>query len=47
MAAILLAAEMLRHNDWRDWLLLGMLLAPIGFAGSKLSVAFWERERKS
>ena len=47
LAALLLAMEMLRHNDWRDWLLLGVLLAPIGFAGSKLSVAFWERERKS
>src|SRR6516225_7639787 len=47
LAAILLAAEMVRHYDWRDWLLLGILLAPIGFAGSKLSVAFWERERKN
>jgi hypothetical protein len=34
LAVILLAVEMLRHNDWRDWMLLGVLLAPIGFAGS-------------
>jgi hypothetical protein len=38
---------MLRYHDWREWLLLGVLLAPIGFAGSKLSVSFWARERKS
>jgi len=47
LATILLAAEMMRYHDWREWLLLGVLLAPIGFAGSKLSVSFWERERKS
>ena len=46
LAAIILAAEMMRRHDWREWLLLGALLAPIGFAGSKLSVSFWERERK-
>lgn len=47
LAIILLAAEMVRYHDWREWLLLGLLLAPIGFASSKLSVSFWGRERKS
>ena len=47
LATIILAAEMLRFRDWCDWILLGVLLAPIGFAGSKLSVSFWEGERKS
>ncbi|MGH7993015.1 MAG: hypothetical protein ACREDQ_05830 [Limisphaerales bacterium] len=47
LATIILAAEMMRHHDWREWILLGILLIPIGFTGSKLSVSFWERERKS
>jgi hypothetical protein len=47
LAAIILAAEMVRFHDWREWLLLGILLAPIGFAGSKLSTSFRERGRKS
>ena len=47
LATILLAAEMLRHHDGREWILLGILLASIAFAGSKLSVSFRERERKS
>jgi hypothetical protein len=47
LATIILAAEMMRHRDWREWILLGVLLAPIGYAGSKLSVSFRERERKS
>ena len=47
LAVLILAAEMLRHQAARDWTLLGVLLAPIAFAGSKLSVSFWERERKS
>jgi hypothetical protein len=47
LATLILAAEMLRYHDWREWLLLGVLLAPIGFTGSKLSVSFWARERKS
>ena len=47
LAAILLAAEMMEYRGLLEWMLLGVLLAPIVFAGSKLSVSFWERERKS
>jgi hypothetical protein len=47
LAIIILTAEMVRYHDWRERLLLGVLLAPIGFASSKLSVSFLERERKS
>ena len=46
LAVLILAAEMIRYRDAREWILLGVLLAPIVFAGSKLSVSFWERERK-
>ena len=46
LATLMLAAEMIRHQDWHDWVLLGLLLAPIAFTGSRLSVSFWERERK-
>jgi len=44
---IILAAEIMRHSELREWMILGALLAPISFAGSKLSVSFWERERKN
>jgi hypothetical protein len=47
LAMTLLAAEMVRHSGLREWLVLGALLAPISFAGSKLSVSFRERERKN
>ena len=47
LAMIILAAEIMRHSEMREWLILGALLAPISFAGSKLSVSFWERERKN
>lgn len=47
LAAIILGAEMARHHELREWLLLGVVLAPVGFTGSKLSVSFWERERKN
>ena len=47
LAMIILAAEIMRHSELREWLILGALLAPISFAGSKLSVSFWERERKN
>lgn len=47
LATVILAGEMIRHHDPSDLILLGILLAPIGFTGSKLSVSFWERERKS
>jgi hypothetical protein len=38
---------MMEYRAPHEWILLGILLAPIVFAGSKLSVSFWERERKS
>jgi hypothetical protein len=47
LATVIVAGEMIRHHDPRELILLGILLAPIGFTGSKLSVSFWERERKS
>ncbi len=47
LAAFILAAEMMEYRALHEWVLLGVLLAPIVFAGSKLSVSFWERERKS
>ncbi|MDE3100183.1 MAG: hypothetical protein KGJ88_11980 [Verrucomicrobiota bacterium] len=47
LAVLILAVEMFRHYDWRDWILLGLLLVPATFAGSRLSVSFWERERRS
>ena len=47
LAVLILAAEMMEYRATHEWILLGVLLAPIVFAGSKLSVSFWERERKS
>jgi hypothetical protein len=46
LANLILAAEMVRYRELREWLLLGIVLAPVCLAGSKLSVSFWERERK-
>jgi len=40
LAAILLVAEMMEYRGPREWILLGVLLAPIVFAGSKFSVSF-------
>lgn len=47
LAVLLLAVEIFRHHEWRDWIPLAFLLAVIGYAGSKLSVSFYERERNS
>jgi hypothetical protein len=47
LAALVLAAEMMEYRAPHEWILLGILLAPIVIAGSKLSVSFWECERKS
>ena len=47
LAMLILGAELVRYDRLRDWLLLVLLLAPIAYAGSKLSVSFWERERKN
>lgn len=46
IASLILGMEIFRHTDGRDWLVLLVLLLPIGFTGSRLSVSFWERERK-
>src|ERR1017187_3954878 len=47
LAVLILAAEMMEYRGPREWILLGVLLAPIGFAGSNLLVLFIEREREN
>ncbi|MGA9453449.1 MAG: hypothetical protein WBW41_19150 [Verrucomicrobiia bacterium] len=47
LAVFLLAAETFRHHESRDWIPLAFLLAVIGYACSKLTVSFYERERNS
>ena len=47
LAMLILGTEIMRHDKMREWLILAALLAPIAYAGSKLSVSFWERERKN
>jgi len=47
LAALFLAAEMFTYRAPREWILLGIMLAPTIYSGSKLSVSFWERERKT
>ena len=47
LAVLILAAEMFRYRDLRDWLVLCGLLVPIGFAGSRYLVSFVEPERKN
>ena len=47
LAAVILAVEIVRHHEPREWILLAVLLAAIGFSASHLSVSFWERERKT
>jgi hypothetical protein len=46
LAVLILAAEMMEYRGSREWILLGVLLAPIAYSGSKLSVSFLEREQK-
>lgn len=46
LAALLLALEMVRHPDARDWLVLVVLLLPIGAVGSRNWVSFSEPVRK-
>jgi hypothetical protein len=46
LAVLFLAAEMFRHQDLRDWIVLVALLAPIGFAGSRYLVYFSEKASK-
>lgn len=47
LASLILAAEMLRHREVRDWLLLAGLLLPIGITGSRHFVWFSEPSRKT
>ena len=47
LAVLILAAEMFEYQAARDWLVLGVLLLPIGFAGSRYWVSFSERSRKN
>lgn len=45
LAVLILAMEILRHHGSREWILLAVLLAAIGFSASKLSVSFWEENQ--
>ncbi len=47
LATLILAVEMTEYRGPREWILLGGMLVPIVYSGSKLLVSFWERERKS
>lgn len=47
LATVILAGEIMRHHELHEWVLLVFLLGPIAFIGSRLSVSFWERERKT
>ncbi|HXE41754.1 MAG TPA: hypothetical protein VN516_01925 [Candidatus Baltobacteraceae bacterium] len=47
LAVLILTVEVIRHHELREWILLAVLLAVIGHSGSKLSVSFWEREKKN
>jgi len=42
LAVIILVAEMLRHRERHDWVVLVVLLFPIGFAGFRHLVSFLE-----
>ena len=46
LAVLILAAEMFRYRETRDWLALLVLLLPIGFAASRYFVSFSESARK-
>ena len=46
LAVLILAAELLRHREVRDWVLLVALLLPICVAGSRYFVSFTESSRK-
>jgi len=47
LAVLILAAEMFEYRAAREWLVLGVLLAPIGLAGSRYWISFSERSRKN
>jgi hypothetical protein len=46
LAVLFLVAEMFRHQELRDWIVLIALLAPIGIAGSRYLVYFSEEAPK-
>jgi hypothetical protein len=47
LAVLILAAEMMWHRDARDWLVLAVLMVPIGLSGSRHLASFMEPGRKS
>ena len=47
LAVFILAAEMFGYRVARDWLMLGVLLLPIGLAGSRYWISFSERSQKT
>jgi hypothetical protein len=47
LAVLILIVQMFIHQEGRDWLVLLLLLVPIGFAGSRYWVFFSEPKPKS
>jgi hypothetical protein len=47
LAVIILTAEMFRHRERHDWVVLVVLLLPIGFAGVRHLVSFIESTSKN
>ena len=47
LAVIILAAEMFRYPAARDWMVLLVLLIPLGIAGSRCCAVFWEPTRRN
>jgi hypothetical protein len=47
LAAVILAVEILRHHEPREWVFLAVPLAAISFSASQLSAAFWGQQRKN
>ncbi|MGA3163967.1 MAG: hypothetical protein ABSD77_07225 [Verrucomicrobiota bacterium] len=47
LAVLILALEMFRHQEARDWIVLAGLLVPIGLASSRYFVSFVEPARKN
>jgi hypothetical protein len=47
LAAFILIVEIFQHQTTRDWLVLIILLLPIGLSGSRYFVSFSERARRN
>lgn len=47
LAVLMLAAEMFRHQTGRDWLVLLLLLVPIGWSGSRYFTFFNEPAKRN